>query len=274
MNDQTPIAGIGDNSGKMGVNVPPVESYREFLHGDLSEARERLMDLRVGLARLPETVDANNAPLVIDFIAQCKKALRQAEDGRKKRKEPVLSLGKAVDEVFKGMTAPVASVLADAEKRLNVFRVAEQARVDAERAAAAKAAREAQDEADRIAREKREAADAAARAAENDEARAAAVRAQEEAADAEAAAKATEKATAKAEKPTKANLTGEYGGSTAYGKKGWDFEVENLSAVPTAFLVLDEKAVREHIKEAKDAGETPAIPGIRFTETNKTIVKG
>lgn len=46
--------------------------------------------------------------------------------------------------------------------------------------------------------------------------------------------------------------------------KVWDFRVTDPDAVPRAFLVVDERAIREYMRAAVKAGQTPAMPGVEF----------
>ena len=270
----TGTPGIGSNSIPMGVSIPTMPEYKAFLDFDLAEARERLLDLRVGLDRMPAVVDAGNKGLVTDFIAQCKKAVASAEAGRKKRKEPLLVLSRGHDDYFAALVEPVKAVIGTATKRLEVFHVAEQARIEREKAEAERLARIEREKAEAEAEATRLAAEAASKAADSPEAREAAVRAQAIAADAEAAVGAAVKAEAKAAKPETYRTKSESGAATAYTATRWTFTEANLAAVPVAFLMLNETAVREHIAEASKAGEAPDIPGLVFTKESKLIVKG
>lgn len=261
---------IGHNSEAMAL--PSAEAFIEWTREDTGEIHNRLLDLAVGIEKLPETVDEKNAGTVSDFIGQIQKALKDAEADRKARKAPILELGKKLDDYFKKLTARCEKGAEEAKKKLGVYqkakaeeerRIAEEARRKAE--AEAEAERQRQAELDRQAEE-------AAKAAKTDEERRRAAALMEEASQAEEAAQAAEKAAAGV-KEGKGNVAGEYGATTAYVRKTWVFDVRNLAAVPVAFVQINEKAVREYIREAVANGETPEIPGIAFSQSETTVVK-
>lgn len=45
----------------------------------------------------------------------------------------------------------------------------------------------------------------------------------------------------------------------------WEFEIVNQKLVPAEFLSVDERKVREFMKYKTKMGETPEVPGIRFS---------
>jgi len=63
-------------------------------------------------------------------------------------------------------------------------------------------------------------------------------------------------------------LQTEYG-QTAYRKGGIEITVDDISEVPASFLMLDEAAVKAHLKKNP---ETPKILGLTVTKTSTTIV--
>jgi len=55
----------------------------------------------------------------------------------------------------------------------------------------------------------------------------------------------------------------------------WTYEVQDydLSKVPVAYLLLDERAVRQEIATADREGREPKVPGIQFKKIAKIIAR-
>lgn len=49
----------------------------------------------------------------------------------------------------------------------------------------------------------------------------------------------------------------------------WAFEVLDPEAVPRAFLVVDDRKVREYMREVVKAGAVPELPGVRFYQDTR-----
>jgi hypothetical protein len=273
MNEMTP--NIGHNSAAVGL--PDVEAFIEQALAEHAEVRDRLLDLRVGLDKLPDTVTDDNAPLITDFIAQCQAAAKDWEKARKAVKGPIDDLGKAVQAAFVTRAAPITDkgkVLDQAKARLAKYHAELEARERAKREAEEKAAREA---AEKARAEAQAAEEAARKAAQESEDREAAIRAQEAKDAADLAAQKAEKEAAKAEKATKAGVQvrGEYGGSTGYARRTWKFEVTDMAKLPLSFLIPDEKAIREWLTaETKGGNQPPEVPGLRCYQETSYSVKG
>lgn len=53
----------------------------------------------------------------------------------------------------------------------------------------------------------------------------------------------------------------------------WEYEIEDLSKVPTQYLMVDERAVKMHLAPFGHSEYAEPIPGLRFTRVAKVIAK-
>jgi hypothetical protein len=267
--------GVGHNSEA--VRLPDPAAHAEAVMAEVAEIRDRLLDLRVGLDRLPADITADNAPTVTDFVAQCQKAAAEWEKARKLHKGRADAVAKALQDAFTSRVAPLNTSVEKTKARLGAYH-AEVARK--EREARTKAEAEARAKAEAAQREADEAAEAARRAAEaasGTDARDAAKAAQAAQDEADARAKAAAQEARAAQKLSHApvHLAGEYGGSTGYARKLWRFEVEDLAKLPLSFLTVDEAAVKEYLAAETKSGNTPTpVDGLRFYQEHSFVVKG
>lgn len=263
-----------DLSNAAGLRLPDKEAWLDYHKAEHAELRERLLDLKVGLDRVPKEVTDDNASVVVTFIKQCKAASKDAETARKKITDPIRELGAETKAVFDLWVDPVADAIREAEKRLTAY----QTRKRAEEAEAARLAKEKAEAEAKAAREAAEAerrdAEAKARAAEDDAAREAAARAQEVAAQAEAEAERRAKAAEKAGKAqAKGAVGGEYGAAASHLRGSLKHRVVDIDQVPRLFLTVDEAAVREYVADCRRNNEEPAIPGIEFYREERAVVR-
>ena len=163
-------AGIGDNSlAAMQDN--------DRLPALLHEAQELAGVVDVWVMRVPAIEDEEQAGKARDLLAKLTARIKEAEDARVAEKEPHLAAGRAVDARYKPVGAMLSACVQPIKTLLGAWLKREQARIDAEKAAA-------RAEADRLARE----AEAARKAAEAAGKVAAAVAAEQAAERAQAAA--------------------------------------------------------------------------------------
>lgn len=110
MDDQFGL--IGHNSG----NTAPLP-YDESLYLNLQGRVRTLAETGGAWLDLGKIDTDERAAKAVDFSAQVKKGLKTIEEERKKAKQPHADAGKAVDDAFKKLTAPLTK-LADGLSRL------------------------------------------------------------------------------------------------------------------------------------------------------------
>lgn len=257
MDDQHAL--IGHNSGGMPL-------YDEFKFAQLRERVTTLAETGGTWLDLGKLDTEERAQRAVDFTDQVKKAARAIEDERKRAKQPHLDAGKAVDEAFQKLAAPLKKLTDGLGRMLTEFQREKQARLDAERR-------------DREAEERARAEEArrqlAAAAARNDVIGQAA---------AEEAAKEAEKAAAQAARPQRARLESATGGARTmslrtYHVAGFDPDMPEDVARTKAFVALSRNPehrakldalllqLAEAERRSKDgAGE---ISGITFTQEQR-----
>ncbi len=272
MNEQSPRHGeIGHNSAIS--LLPEKAAFMEAVLADAAEAKDRLLDVRVGLEKLPETVNGDNAGVVQDFIAQCQGALKDWEAARKAAKKKPDELGKAIQAEFQTRAAPVEEALKKARAKLGEYQQQlareEEARRREEAEKAAREAKEAQRKLDEAAAK----ATAAAQGGDREAAKEAQEALDSAATAAESAAKDASDADKEADRPV--HVRGEYGTTTGYSRKAWKFEVTDIAKLPLSFLMVDEKMVRQWLTEqTKGGGTPPDVEGLRFFQESSFHVKG
>lgn len=265
---------------QLGDNLPPSEI--EAFEQNLSEANrgiaDRIGDLQVGLARVPDTITDENAVQATDFIAQCRAELKEAETRRKAAVKPLNDRKDRVQAFFKGLVSPAQKMVDEVTARLQTYH-AEKQRLERERLAAERAAQRAEEQAQREAAEaaQREAEEKARQAkTDEDRRRAAAQFAQAEEARGKAAtaAEAAEQAERAAKGPV--HIKGD-SGATAYATTRWTHEVFDLGAVPLPELARYFKpehvdaAIRAWMKDRKPSEYSMA--GVAFSQESKTRVR-
>jgi hypothetical protein len=180
-----------------------------------------------------------------DFFKQIAGHIKAVEEARKSAKEPVLSLGKAVDGVFALVADPLVPARAGIERAMTAYA---QRKADEERARlrlVAEAAAQRQREADDLARAEAE------MLGEDTPPEAPVVPVQ-------------------AALPTAAEasrVTGDYG-SVASLRSRWIHEVTDLASVPREYLMVNDAAIKAAIK-----GGVRTIPGVRVFQESKVGVR-
>lgn len=176
-------------------------------------------------------------------------AIQRAEKDRKKLVEPLKREAAEIDAAFREPRRKLEELDGKLRRRL--------AEAEAKR-------RQAVAEAERRAAEERRRAEAALQAAIEAPTRAAELVETERAREALAASKEASAAVRSVEAAAPKGV---------HVRESWGFEVEDLSKVPRAFLVVDEAAVRAWLA-GTPKGETPEpIEGIRFVKQTTTVIR-
>lgn len=268
------------------IQAPTPEAIREYLTETEADIVNRRAELAAALDRMPETIeDEETAQRATDFSKQIAAARKDAESRRVGAKAPWDHAAAATHAFYKKETDGLDAIKRSVDTRIQGFL---QAKAEKARREAAERERAAREEEDRNRREA-EAAEAARRKAEreavkakDDEAaaeareraaKAAAVadraRAEEEQANALRQAAITDMAATSTER---SRTRGDFG-SVASLRKSYDFEIEDLDSVPRQFLTINEKAIRDHIRD-RPANQPPApVAGLKFVEKTSVAVR-
>lgn len=265
---------------QLGDNLPPseIEAFEQNLREANRGISDRIGDLQVGLARVPEQITDENAAQATDFIAQCKVELKAAEERRKAAVKPLNDRKDKVQAFFKGLVSPAQAMVDEVTKRLNAYHQEKQ-RLERERLAAEQAKQRAEEQAQREAAEaaQRE-AEEKARQAKTDEDRRRAAAQFREAEDARGKADEAGEAAEQAERAAKGpvHIKGD-SGATAYATTRWTHEVFDLGAVPLPELARYLKpehvdaAIRAWMKDRKPSEYSMA--GVAFSEESSTRIR-
>lgn len=255
-------AGIGHNSG----DPAPLAVI------DLDKLRAGLTDRYMGLAGKVEAHEAaqerfskanpkgiddeDTAGRIADWIKQITGLSSTLDDTRKAEKASVLEAGRTIDGFFGSMGERLAQIKAGGLKALTDYSVLKAERRRAELAAEAK--RQAA-EAERLA--------AQAEVQQSVTLEAEAVAAEQRSVDLQAAA-------ASAPVAELSRTRGDFG-STSSVRTTWTYEIDDISKVPTQYLMLNEPMVRAAIKTALKLKGVPqiTIPGLRIVSEQKAVVR-
>jgi hypothetical protein len=266
MADVTPlrtpgIAGIGHN--RPPEIIEPVDSQvlQARLAIQYSALVERFTELELGAAQVPQSITTEEeAKTVTGWIGQqCKMHMARTKEIHDVEKKPFLDGGRVVDRFFLDRIKRLTNVIGPIERRVQRFydakKAAQRLREDAERRRAAEEHKKAAAEAQRLQ------AEAAIRNAAGDRPAAVGLTLQaEEAAGRAATAQAIVEAP-----PAPVIVRGEYG-ATAFAVERWDYEIEDLEAVPDGYWTIDDEAIRQAIAEGvRDIAGLRIFPFDRFT---------
>ena len=275
---------FADNPPAPGHNKPPaekptdpIERFRTTKEREIQTLRDRVNELKVGLARVPETITKDSEKLASDFMDQCKALSRDINKAHKEHKAPHLARGKVIDEML-GPKSPLVTgfkdILAPVQNRWDAY-VRAQAeatrKAEEEKARAAEAERIRQEE---EARQREAAAAEAARQATSQEERQAAAHAFDEAeaarVKAQSAAEKFEAAKKRMTEPFK--IKGDYG-STSFITTRKVLVVDDLDAIPAGLVwpYVAEDAKRTAIRKALEAGVV--VRGARLEDEQKTVTR-
>ena len=238
----------------IGHNNPPTDAelLRQRLEQDAADLTGRAQELAAAAGRIPATLDEVTADKVPAFVKQITAAEKALEDRRKSEKSVYDDLGKAVQAFFVPFQDMLKAAKTDANGKLLAFQREQQRKADEERRRIEEEARRQREEADRL---------AAAAKTEGDLQKAIAI-------EEEAARTAASAATVTAPTQVRSSY-----GAVGSIRKTLGFEVVDLAQVPRQFLMLNEAAVKAHLKTGDAAkGRMPEpVPGIRFV-VSETMV--
>lgn len=247
----------------LGHNLPPLD---ELLPEETTELVARRDELLGSFARMPLTVDSDEVNgKAADLVRMMNSCIKSVEAARVARKEPYLAGGRQIDAHFALIKDPITKAAKAVEMRMTVYQ--------REKAAAERAAREA--EARRQAAEAeaaRKAAEEAELVAESDEQLAVAIAAEEAAAQAAADAETARRA-AEASAADLSRSRGELGAvsslRTFFDFKDLDKERLDLETL-RAFIPMDalEKAVRAFVRSGGRE-----LRGVTIFRNTSTVVR-
>lgn len=189
-----------------------------------------------------EVYDAETAQQAVDAAKAYRGYIASVEEKRKELKAPILEAGRNIDAMFKPLTSRVDAERKELDKKILKWRKAEDERLKREaREAQFKRLQEAKAQAEALKKEGLE----------------------------ENATEVIEKAlvTRPHEKRERGKTRGQMGG-VASTRKMWAFELEDIESVPSEFLALDEKKVREAIKNG-----ARKIPGVKIYQKETIAVR-
>lgn len=239
-------------AAEIGHNLPPsdVELLIEKLDAQSQDIKKRADELLAGADRcvITDTETAGKASLLVGLIMT---ATDTTKERQKEAKRPHFELANAAFDYFKPVLDKLNTAKAKTLAALKAFDDEQERIAVIERQRLADEARRAQEEADRIA------ADATT---DNDIAKAIALE---------------EKATAAIEiaQTVQAPVIRSAFGQLATPRMNWTFRVVNLDLVPRHFLMLNEAAIKAHIKAAPK-GKAPAdLAGVEFFQEKTMAVR-
>jgi hypothetical protein len=252
-------------------NAPPppapltaaqITEYLEYAMTALLARRTEIIAALAATAKAyPRIDDDDTLGEVAENVRMANALTRSAEDKRKTEKAPFLAGERTVDGWFKTFGAPIATALQPVQAAMNDYGARKLAD---ERAKAEKARKDAEAEEAR-------ALAAAAEAMRNrgpnvDDALATA---------AEASKVAEQAGNVAMSRPAALTKTRGMYGASASVRTTWRWEVTDFAAIPRAFLMVDENAIKEAVRDSRDASGKPTIEiaGIRFVPDHKTVVR-
>jgi hypothetical protein len=223
----------------MMLNEPTLSEVLADNYEDLLLRQKELLE---AANRAPKTCeDDETARKLTDFCGQMAACIAAATKAHKVEKEPWLQGGRMVDSFYRDIREPLEVFKRSFELLLGGW---QQRKQEAERKVALEAERLAREEMERLA------------AAAESEADLEDAIAQEDA--------ALEQAAIAAARPLERSRIH---GDLATGSLITDYEYEliDLSKVPLKFLMLNDSAVRAHIRSRPKDGKPEPIPGLHFT---------
>lgn len=213
-----------------------VKSVRESVEARMEQAREiqqRVNNLVV--------VDENTARTAADVALAAKRMADELEQERKRITQPMTDGGKTIKAIFDGMINPISAASDTAKRKAFAFKMAEEKRL-------AEEARRRREEEEAKALEIAETLRDAGRA---------------DLADAQLDMAAE---TIQDRAPEKVAIAGNMAKMSE--RTTWEFEVVNKSAVPMAYLLVDEKAIRIAIRDG-----VREIPGVRIFQETRSVLR-
>lgn len=230
----------------IGHNGPP--TLNEELGQRYAYLTDRKDELLEAFTRVPEACDDDETlARMTDFVGQLMGVFDDADSAHKVEKKPHLDAGRTVDSFFNSIREPMEASKKAIKKLADAYNAR---KLDQIRHEAAEAEKKARQEAEALAA-------SATTDGEIDQAIALETKAQ-------VSAQVVQM------KPTELTQARGSFGTMSSMKLEWAFEIEDLTKVPPQFLMLNEAAVKAHMKaRQKDKPPLPC-PGIRFFEKPST----
>jgi hypothetical protein len=260
MNAEAPAA-AGHNSGMVDLEILP-----DQLGLDHAELVKRKNELAEAGDKWRETEISDDATLArcSDFLKQVTLHVKDADAARGTAKSPFLNASRIVDNWFAAITAPLTATKLTLLERMTAYQRRREAEIRQ------KAIQDAQ--------KKREEEEFLRKQAEKQAAKAVTpvqeqrvIATEAAAVSAQAEAEAAERVAVAA--PSKLTQTRGSYGSSASLRQTLAFRVTDLSKVPRAYLLLNDAAVKAHMKTAQKGELPPNIDGIEFYFDTKTVVR-
>lgn len=255
---------------RIGGNSPP--GPLDELVEETAAIKQRILDIRVALLKVPDVITPDDAGQVSDMLLQAQKALRQLDKTRVRLKKPFDDLADAVQKHCQSIGALIGTktsggLLTRIHRRHHEYQVAFEEDQKAAQASERTRVGGLADDAYRQASDLEERADAAARAATTDPQRRQAALLADQAHSVKEAADRLADKLADLEETDKAHIRGT--GSLSYlVDRALGYEVTDAALVPRDYLSVDNAKV----KAAINAGIE--IDGIRVIRNRDTVVKG
>lgn len=218
----------------MGDNLPG--NLNELLNATYDDLLQRKAELVEAANRAPLTCnDDETARRLTDFLGQIMTCVKRAEDARKTEKEPHLRASQAVDGFFRTIQKPLEDIRATLGLVVGDYQHRKQA--------------------------------AAKKEAEAEKERLAALAQTEE----ELEAAIDQEAIEKARPHELSRIQGDL--ATGSLRTDYDYVLQNITLVPRQFLMLNESAIKAHIKNRPQDGEPAPVSGLRFIPIHKVLIR-
>jgi len=218
-------------------DMKPVKAALEPFNEAIAEMSKQAEALSI--------TDAASAEVAVELASRAKKAVKQIESARKSFVEKPKQYAKEVDglaKFFATKLEAIASVVGEKHAQFQRKQEEERRRLEEEARKEAERLRKAAEE---------EARKAAEEAKANGE---------------EPPAPVQVEITAPAVPKTDNVVRSQAG--TAHVRQDWKFAIENVAAVPREYLMVDERAIREAVKNG-----VREIPGVRVFQETKTVFR-
>jgi hypothetical protein len=221
-----------------GRNEPGLEEVLADIYDDLLARQKELL---AAANRAPKTCnDDETARRITDFVGQLAAAIQAATKAHKAEKEPHLQAGRTVDGFFRDIREPLETFKRTFELLLGGW---QQRKQEEARKKALEAERLAMAEMERLA------------AAASTEADLEDAIAQEEA--------AREQAAIAAARPLeRSRIHGDL--ATGSLTTNYEYAIENEDLIPDRFWILDDAAIKRHMRAHPQDGAPEPVPGLRF----------
>lgn len=243
------------------LNEQQTREWLDYNSAPIVARAKEIAEALVATIQVHPTIDDEETfGEVAENIRMARSLIRTAEDRRQEEKKPYLNGGRVVDAWFADALKPLDRAIVPVQTAMNVYG---ERKLAAERAAAEKRRKEAEQEA---ARRLKAAQKAMAKNAPDVDA---------QMASAQHAAEQAQQATDRVNAPS-ADLTRSRGiyGATASVRTTWSWRVVDPALIPREYLMIDGAKI-ETAKRQRDAQGAPTaeIPGIRWVPEHKVGVR-